>query len=228
MNDRPRNDQRKSKNTREKHGINTEYMDRSADPGKNFFRFCNGKYLDTAKLPVGYSRWGAFEELRELSLNRMHDMMQEFAATDQPADSNAQKIGDFYAAGMNQAKIEVDGIKYLANEFAVLAKLRRRDLEKAVARLHELGIGAFFGFGSEQSLTDSSQMIASAVQAGLGLPDRDYYLNTDVASVQRREKYVAHIANMFRLLGEKERVAQRHAKAVMAIETKLAEASDGQ
>lgn len=205
------------------HGINPEFMDLQADPGKDFFRYANGAYVDQAVLPAGYSRWGTFLELRELSLDRLHTMMVEASQGTQQPGSIEQKMGDFFAAGMDVDAIEAQGASPLAGEFAAIARVRtRRGLARCVARLHGLGVGPLFGFGAMQSFSDSSQMVASIGQGGTSIGGRDYYVDTDDASIEKRRLYVQHISKMLQLLGQSTRTADRDARSIMAVETALA------
>ena len=208
------------------HGIKTTYMDRSADPGKDFFRYANGQWLDTTDIPDEYPRWGSFLILRDNNLAQLHALLQDAAASDAPAGSVERKVGDFFSAGMNEAKIEREGIKPLAAELARIDRVRTAsDIADIVARLHLYGAGVIFGFGSGQDYADSTQVIAHAGQSGLGLPDRDYYTKTDDESVELRRKYVAHVSRMLQLSGYTKRRSNSAAKAILAIETALAEAS---
>jgi putative endopeptidase len=210
-----------------RHGINVDYMDRTANPGVDFNRFVNGTYIDKAVLPPGYPRWGTFLELRERVLNQVHALLEEVSEkTGSKPGSNERKIADLYASGMDEKQIEATGIVPLAGDLATIASIRSmRDLAAAIARLHQIGANPFFAIESMQDPHDSSQQIADIHQSGLGLPDRDYYLKDDAASVERRELYAAHIARMLQLLGENTETAQSLARSTIGIEIALAEAS---
>ena len=205
------------------HGIKPEYMDTCAHPGEDFYRYVNGGYVDLAKFPAGYARWGAFDELGELSLNRLHELMQTASQSSHAQGTTEQKMGDFFASGMDEAKIEDEGASPLASEFAAIARVcTRRGLAKAVARLHLQGVGPLFGFGSTPSFQNSSKVIAALSQGGTSMGGRDYYVDTDDASIEKRRLYVQHISNMLQLLGESPKIAERHAREIMAVETALA------
>ena len=127
---------------------------------------------------------------------------------------------------MDEKTIEAVRTKPLEEEFKRIDAIKdRADLLKAIAHLHTMGVDAFFGFGAGQDAKDSSRDIAQAVQGGLGMPDRDYYTKQDADMKEKRQKYVAHVTKMLTLLGEPEVKAAEDAKKIMALETKLAEAS---
>jgi putative endopeptidase len=209
------------------HGINTSSMDPTCSPGKDFFRYANGKWIDTTKIPDEYSRWGTFLILHDRLLDTLKSLMEKAAAnTASIPGSNDQKIGDFFFTGMNESKIEAEGAQPLAGELATIDGIRTKgQLADAVARFQLLGMDVMFGFGSGQDAHDSTQVIAQAVQGGLGLPERDYYTKNGGHSARLREQYVAHVARMFELLGRQRHHAKKAAQAVMAIETALAKAA---
>lgn len=213
--------------TTQPHGVKTSYMDKTTSPGTDFFRFANGAWVDNTQIPDEYSSWGSFNVLRDENLAQLLALLEEAAAnTGATPGSNAQKIGAFYFAGMNEKKIEAEGAKPLASEFARISAIRsRRQLGNAIARLHNYGVNVMFGFGSGQDYADSTQVIAQAVQAGLSLPDRDYYLKDDDKSKEQRAKYVTHVTNMFKLLGFSASYAANAAAVVLKIETELAKVS---
>jgi predicted metalloendopeptidase len=135
-------------------------------------------------------------------------------------------VGDYYASGMDEKTIEAVRTKPLEKEFQRIDEIKDRvDLLKAIAHLHAIGIDAFFGFGAGQDAKDSSRDIAQALQGGLGMPDRDYYTKQDADMKDKRQKYVAHVTKMLTLLGEPVDKAANDAKKILALETKLAEAS---
>jgi predicted metalloendopeptidase len=137
-----------------------------------------------------------------------------------------QKVGDFYASGMDEKTIEAARLKPLEDELKRIDAIKdRADLLKAIAHLHTIGVGALFEFGSGQDAKDSNRDIAQAQQGGLGLPDRDYYTKTDEDSKKKRAAYVEHVAKMLTLLGEPADKAAEDAKKIMALETSLATAS---
>ena len=137
-----------------------------------------------------------------------------------------QKVGDYYASGMDEKTIDQMRMKPLQDELARIDSIKdRKDLLKEVAHLHSIGVNVLFGLGSGIEDKNSTMTIANAGQGGLGMPDRDYYTKQDADMKDKREKYVAHVTRMLTLLGEPAANAAEHAKKIMALETKLAEAS---
>jgi len=108
-----------------------------------------------------------------------------------------QKVGDYYASGMNEKTIDQMRIKPLHDELARIDSIKdRNDVLREIAHLHSIGVTALFGFGSGIDDKNSTMTIANAVQGGLGMPDRDYYTKPDADMKEKREKYVAHVTKM--------------------------------
>ena len=201
-------------------------MDTSVKPSDDFFLYVNGGWIKRTPIPPEYSRWGSFNELIEKNNDALHDVAERAAANTTATDPDAKKVGDFYASGMNEALIEVERTKPLADEFKRIEAIKtREDVLREIAHLHQLGVSSLFGFISGQDDKNSTMVIAQAYQDGLGMPDRDYYTKTDEASKKLRDQYVQHVTKMLTLLGETATAADQHAKKIMAMETALAQAS---
>ncbi len=206
-------------------------LDRSVKPGDDFYHFANGTWLKNNPIPADQTRWGSFNTLDERNKAALHLILDECAAAVAkgapiPKDSNVQKVGDFYASGMDEATIEAGGFQPLAPYFNQIAVLKdRTDLPALVAGLHSSGVRALFHFEVGADEKDSETDIAQLGQGGLGLPDRDYYLLEDEKSKGIRAAYEDHIGKIFALLGDKPDVAATEAKTVMGFETELAKAS---
>src|SRR6516165_8299441 len=208
--------------------LDASNRDSSVKPGDDFFLFANGSWIKKTEIPPEYSRWGAFNELIDRNNDALHAIAEKASQTkvDPKLAPETQKVGDYYASGMDEQSVEAARTTPLAEEFQKIDAMKdRQDILKEIAHLHSIGINAFFNFGSGQDSKDSTHDIAQAVQGGLGMPDRDYYTKQDADMKQKRQKYVAHVTKMLTLLGEPEVKAAEDAKKIMALETKLAEAS---
>jgi predicted metalloendopeptidase len=202
-------------------------LDRSVSPCKDFYEFSSGGWMKANPIPPEYSRWGTFNILQQHNEDILRSILEDAAANPKKSsDANWQKIGDFYASCMDEAQIEATGTKPLDPEFARIAAIKDvPTLEAEIAHLDRDGVNAVLAFGSAVDFKDSSMRIAEADQAGLGLPDRDYYLKDDAKSKSLRDQYVTHVTNMFKLLGDKPDAAAAEAKTVLTTETALAQAS---
>ncbi|MBN2601431.1 MAG: M13 family metallopeptidase, partial [Candidatus Marinimicrobia bacterium] len=207
--------------------IDPANMDASVSPGDDFYQFANGTWMMKNPVPDDYSRYGSFEELREKNLKDLRTVMETAAENvNAVKGSNIQKIGDFYASGMNMVKIEQDGlnpIKHYLNRIEAIKSLN--DVQNAIVFFHKMNITPLFNFFPEQDFKNSEMNIGWFYQGGLGLPDRDYYTDTSPQSKEIRKEYKAHLQRMFQLLGDSEELAKTNAEIVMKIETRLAKSS---
>jgi endothelin-converting enzyme/putative endopeptidase len=207
-------------------GFSAADMDRSADACGDFYQFACGGWRTRNPVPDDQSRWGRFNELAERNRETLRRILEKAMEGGGSRDAVDQKIGDHYAACMNEKHIEALGIAPARAALARAEGLRARDeLPGLVAALHRQGVPVLFGFGSVQDFKDATSQIAVASAGGLGLPDRDYYLKDDPKSAELRTKYRAHVARMFELAGDKPATAAQRAQAVMDVETALARAS---
>lgn len=207
--------------------IDPANMDVSVKPGQDFFRYANGKWIDLNPIPPEESRWGSFEECIERSLNAQHQLLEEAAKqTNAVKGSPAQLAGDLYASFMDAERAERDGAKPLDEELKRIASIANvNDLIDEFAHLHSFGIHVPFSLHAGQDAKQSSEVIVNLEQGGLGLPDRDYYMEGDESLKKTREQYAAHVTKMFELLGEDAASAAKNAAAVLTLETQLAKAS---
>ncbi len=204
--------------------IDARDMDVTADPTVDFYRYVNGGWLDRTEIPEEKSSWSLASEVFAHNQDVLLEILEEAGDESRERDDLTQKLGDFWACGMDVDAIEAAGATPLAGVLAQIDAIDdRASFAAAIAELHSLGVGVCFSFGSGQDLKDPTAVIAWAAQDGLGLPDRDYYMRDDETSIELREQYVAHIAKMLTLLGTAD--AERDAQIVMAIETRLAKPS---
>lgn len=206
-------------------GFDFSNIDRSVSACQDFNKFANGGWITKNPIPGAYSVWGRFTQLDEQNVNVLHDILDGLSKG-KSKPGNEQKIADFYAACMDEPKIETEGIKPLEPELQRIAKISDLlSLQDEIASLHARRIPAVFGFGASQDFKDSTQIIAQLVQGGLGLPDRDYYLSEDEKIKATRAEYEKHVARTFELMGDTPEQAAREATTVVKIETRLAENS---
>jgi predicted metalloendopeptidase len=208
--------------------IDPRNFDTAAKLQVDFFEFANGGWIKANPVPAAYSTWGAFNEVDEHNKIALHQILENTAKAEHRSRIE-QLVGDFYASGMNETAIEAAGIAPLRSELDRIAKIATvADVQAAVTHLHRFGVNVGFFFTSEQDPKNSVLMIAAGGQAGLGLPDRDYYFRDDDKSKLLREQYVAHVARMLELAGDTAAAAKAEAQAVMKLETVLARGSKQQ
>ena len=207
-------------------GFDVLSLNRAVDPCGNFYKFACGGWQAANPIPGDVARWGNFDALQDRNRTLLQNVLETASAERAGRTAIEQKIGDFYAACMNdevQNRRSMDTFQRDVNRIGVIDN--KTALTELVVTLFKIGAGPFFNFSSEQDAKDSANMIAGIDQGGLGLPDRDYYLKSDVESVEIRARYLAHLQRIFALLGQEPAVAQRNAAAAMAIETALAQGS---
>jgi putative endopeptidase len=213
--------------------LDPQNMDTSVKPQDDFYLYANGGWIKRNPIPPEFARWGSFNQLAEQNNDALHEIVEKVSAvapkvaakpnTEKAAPADLQKVGDFYASGMNEKAVDAARVQPLEDEFKRIDAIKDRGgVLTEVAHLHLMGVGAFFRFGSGQDAKNSAMDIAQASQGGLGMPDRDYYTKEDEASKKLRDQYVEHVTKMFALLGEPAAQASEQAKKVMALETSLA------
>ena len=211
----------------ESKALHLNWLDTNVSPSQNFYAYANGTWQKQHPIPPQYSKWGTFNILYEKVQKIVHHMLIE-AANDKAATlgSVEQKIGDFYFSGMDESTINKLGIDPIKPDFARIDAIKNlKDLQAVITYLHQIGVNACFSFGSMQNYANSEEMIGAAMQGGLGLPDRDYYLKDDLKFKQVREAYIKYMTKMFELLGDTPLQAGAEALVVMHIETALAKVS---
>ncbi len=212
--------------TTNERGLDRRNMDLSVSPCVDFYQYANGGWLARNPVPADQSSWSLGREMRERNYTLLREILEQSAAADAAAGTNQRKAGDFWKTAMDTEKLEKDGLAPLAADLERIAKLQSiEDVTAWVREQHVRGDETLFSVAVFQDLKDSRKYIVYAFQGGLGLPDRDYYTRTDEESKKLREKYVAHVAAMLELLGDKADAAQRSAQEILALESRLAAAS---
>lgn len=204
-------------------GIDAANFDSKVRPQDDLYRAVNGGWMARTEIPADKASYGAFTEIDDRAEVLLRQIIEESAADRNAAPgSDAQKVGDYYRAFMDEARAEQLGLAPLKDTLARIDALQdRKDLPRLLAELSKLG-SSHFPAWIDQDAKNSTQYVVYLEQGGTGLPDRDYYLSPDAKFVDIREKYVAHIGRMLKLGGVAE--AEATARKIMALETQLAKA----
>ena len=211
-------------------------VDKSLDACNDFYKYACNKWLTANPIPTDQVFWSTGSGLELWNEGVLRDTLEAASKNDSNRSANQQKIGDYWAACMDESGIESAGLAPLKLELDRIAPMKsKKEITLELAHLHHVFPGAWqqgdnqsfsplFGFSGQQDYDDASMVVAQIDQAGLSLPNRDYYLNTDDKSKELLTKYRAHITKMFVLSGESEAQAATDAGTVMDLETAMAKA----
>lgn len=203
-------------------------MDRSANACADFYQYSCGGWLARNPIPADQASWSVYGKLYQDNQRFLWGILDSLARNSAGRSANQQKIGDYFASCMDETAIEQRGRTPLAPTLAAIdAMTSARELPALLARL-QLDNGGdefLFGFTSAQDFADSKAVIAFANAGGLGMPDRDYYTDSDKRALTLRQEYRRHVARSFALLGDSAAAAAQHADTVLRLETQLAQAS---
>ena len=205
--------------------IDLSNMDTSINPADDFFRYANNNWLKNNPIPEEYSTYGAFTEIDERNEILIQDIINEVSKdADAEQGSVAQKIRDFYNAGMDTVAINERGYSELLPYFEMVDALSdKADLAELLGQMHSNGVGGFFNAGGGTDPKNADMVIMHLYQGGLSLTDRDDYLVDETQEM--RDKYVEHVAKMFELTGTDSIEAAKKAQNILALETMLAKNS---
>lgn len=218
-------EERKAPAEEETRGINLAYMDTTVTPKEDFFRFVNGRWLDTNEIPADKTVWGSFHELREQTDSDALSLLEN-ASENQDLDptSDQAKAVYLYKTIMDTAARNKQGIKPIEPYLKKIEAIENKeDLQSYLTEMHLYGGAGFFRFGVGADAKNSNMNAAYLSPGQLGLPDRDYYVADDPDSKKKRAQYLDHITRMLQFLGDSEEEAALNAKKILAFETAMAE-----
>jgi putative endopeptidase len=202
-------------------GVDLSSRDPGVKPGDDFFRYANGRWLDTNPIPPDRAHWGIFDELQERSLAQVRDILEALPA-DAPAGSNQRKLGDFYRAYLDTNAIDHAGLAPARPGLDAIAAARTpEDLARLMSRPETRAI-APLEFRAVADEKDPDHYMVTIGQSGLGLPDRDYYLKDEPVYRELRQKYAAHIERLLKLAAVADAAAA--ARSIVGLETQIAAA----
>ncbi len=202
-------------------------MNISIKPGDDFYEYVNGAWIKSHQVPADKSRYGKSLIVGDRTYDRVKEIVESAANnTSAPKESLEQKIGKFYFMGMDTATLEKQRLDPIKDKLKMIDNIANiSDVQVVSMQMMDYGLDPFFSMYAEPNKKNSTIMIATLTQGGLGLPDRDFYFRQDNESIQIRKQYLTHVAKMFAFLGDSPEIAEHNAKIVMKIETKLANAS---
>jgi len=203
-------------------GVDLSAEDPGVRPQDDFYRFVNGKWLSGTAVPADKSRYGAFDKLRDDSQTQLRAIVEGLQHTGGPLEGDAQKIADLYGSFMDEGTLERLDIQPLASELARIDALRSEaDIAALIGHFNLIGVPSPFEPQIHQDARDSTRYVFDVDQSGLGMPDRDYYLQRDPKLVKMRSQYQSYIENLLSMSGD--RSAHRDSKRIMDLETQLAQ-----
>jgi putative endopeptidase len=203
-------------------GIELEYMDKSVDPGDDFFMYMNGAWIDQTEIPADKASYGGFVILNDEAQEHVKTIIEDSATGDFAKGSDEQKVGDLYKSYMDWDSRNATGIEPLNAEIERIHAIGNHDdLAVYFASAIKRGIDSPIGLDQFADLKRPTHYGIYAFQSGLGLPDREFYFNTDKKSVEIRDKYIEHIVKMFELAGLPD--GSEAAATIMKLETRLAD-----
>lgn len=206
-------------------GINLAFMDTTVSPQDDFFRYVNGKWVDSTDIPDEYTTWGSFNELRKNTDSSSLALLEK-ATNDENLDASSDqaKAVFLYQSIMDTVARNQKGIQPLQPYLAKIDSIQNKeDLQAFLTEMQQYGGAGFFAFTVHADAKDSNANAAYLYPSGLGLPDRDYYIQEDSDSRDIREKYKAHISRMLQFLGDSEEKASQQAETILTFETGLAQ-----
>ncbi|MFT3738998.1 MAG: M13 family metallopeptidase [Breznakibacter sp.] len=202
-------------------------MDLSVPAADNFYLYANGGWMKNNPLPDDKSRFGSFDKLAEENREKVKSIIEKAAAENAPAGSISQKIGDFFASGMDTVAIEDTGLTPLQPYLVQIDAIQNtNELIAALGRLQRMQLAQVYYFFAEGDAKNSQMVIANIYQGGLGMPDRDYYFDKGQHSEDIRNAYTKYLTTLWEYMGDDEASAKAKADQVVKFETRLAAVSN--
>ncbi len=205
-------------------GVNRADMNLNVSPGEDFFEYAGGNWMKNNPLKPEYSRYGVFDDLAENNRKQLQELFAELGKTKHARGTVGQKVTDLYNQAMDSDRLNREGAAPLKQDLADVAAFKKKDLTAFIARTHLTLGNPFFGIGVETDLKNSDMNVMWLSAGTSGLPDRDYYLNTDADSKKIQQAYRDYLIKEFVLCGFSKKVAQRAAKTIYDIEYQFAQA----
>ncbi len=199
-------------------GFSIQYMAPSKDPEKDFYSYCNGKWLEDTTIPEDRSRYGAFDMLYEKNMYILKSILEN--AEKKMRTGIEKQLGDFYKSAMDTERLEKLKFSPIQGEMAIIDKAKKEELPELFAELTMKSVQILFDIGSAEDAKNAEIYSLYIGQGGLSLPDRDYYLNSQMKPIL--DAYKKHIGNMFTLYGYNKKDAESIAETVVSLETELA------
>lgn len=213
------NGQKKQNNLQD--NINVTNLDSTVNPGNDFYQFATGGWQKLNPIPDEYARYGSFDKLREENQKQIQELIEELGKAEHKAGTNAQKIGDLYKSGMDSVKLNADGAAPIQSKLQKISSTKdKKQLIGLMAEVSKSAPSPFFNFYVTADDKDASMNIAHFMQGGIGMGDRDYYLEDQTSEL--RDKYVQLIETQFKNAGYTEADAKEAAVNVLRIESALA------
>ncbi len=207
-------------------GIDLGNLDTTVVRGADFFQYACGGWMKKHPLTDEYSRFGSFDMLAENNREQLKGLITEIAGQENEKGTVAQKIADIYNLAMDSAKLNAEGIEPIKADLERIASVKdKAEIVPMMAELSHIGIRPYFTFFVDADIMDSKSNLFQLYQGGISLGEKEYYLDTDEATTDIRNKYKEHIVKMFQLAGFDESAARKNMEAVLEIETRIAKAS---
>ena len=219
-----KSDDKKLEVQEEPRGINLAYMDTTVSPRDDFFRYVNGRWVDSTDIPADQTSWGSFNELRKKTDASALALLEKASKDGKlDASSDQAKAVFLYQSIMDTVARNERGIEPLKPYLAKIDSIQNKeDLQRYLTEMQQYGGAGFFGFTVRADAKNSNANAAYIFPSGLGLPDRDFYVAEDANSKMIKEQYEAHITRMLQYLGDTQEQAAQKAKTILAFETSLA------